>query len=70
MISTIILCREPSLQILNIFISVFVSLPVCQPEKKLFLYCFLFSCRMFSYGEFKAEDQVIKLLSYVPIFKH
>ena len=25
---------------------------------------------MFSYGEFKAEDQVSKLLSYVTILKH
>lgn len=54
---------------MNIFISVLVFLQFVN-QIKIFLYCFLFSCRMFSYGEFKAEDQVNKLLSYVPILKH
>ena len=36
----------------------------------LFDYLFLFPCRMFSYGEFKAEDQVTRPLCFGPAELH
>ena len=36
----------------------------------LFDYLFLFPCRMFSYGEFKAEDQVTRSLCFGPAELH